>query len=165
MTFFKKMRQKFRVVSKHWATDVFITEKILNHPYEYGVAWAMIFSALNLLIRTSKDNNFVLLWFAVCAIISALFIIIGLYWRGKRLMGLTIELYGHLLAALIWAADLVIIYVLTNGQAGFALGVPVALMLAAIVKTCRVYVEKQKYRLAYRRAATINSSRQFREAG
>lgn len=159
---FKFFRQGFRKLSEHWATDLFYTEKILNHPYEYGVAWAMIFSALSLLVRA---NDQVIIWFCASSLVAALLIIVGLNWRGKRLMGLTIELYGHMLAAVIWAADFVIIYVLTDFQLIWQLGVPVALMLSAIFKTWRVYVEKQKYRIAYLRAATINSSRHFREAG
>lgn len=156
-----KFRKWLRYLFDHWANFV-ITEKIMNHPYEYGIAWAMIFSALNLLMVVQDQ---LLIWLCVFTFLASLLIIVGLNWRGKRLMGLTLELYGHMFATLVWAADFVIIINLINFQLVWNLGVPLSLMIAAGFKSWRVYAEKQVYKIAYRRAATINSSREFREAG
>lgn len=156
-----KLRKRLRHLFDRWSHFV-LSEKIMTHPYEYGVAWAMIFSALSLLVRGEGQA---IIWFCVFTFLASSLIIVGLNWRGKRLMGLTLELYGHMFATLVWAADFVIIANLRNFQLVWSLGVPLSLMIAAGFKAWWVYEEKQKYKIAYRRAATINSSREFREAG
>ena len=155
-----KYRKWLRRLFDRWSHFV-ITEKIRDRPYEYGIAWAMIFSALSLLVRGEGQ---IIIWFCVFTFLASSLIIIGLNWRGKRLMGLTLELYGHMFATLVWATDFVIIASLCNFQLDWSLGVPLSLMAAAGFKAWLVYEEKQKYKIAYQRAATINSSKKFREA-
>lgn len=142
-----------------WIESVFFPKQILLHPYEYGIAWALMFSGLSLMangheaygLRSSETLEILVF----SAWTSALFIMIGLHWKGKRAIGLAIERIGHLFSAFTWGFQTVITYQLLE-EFTWQLGVSASLMIAALVKLVWNHRETKKYLRAYHLHTTIS---------
>lgn len=110
-----------------------------RYPMTHAIAGAMLVSAF----RVSGSVGFVpttlALPFGVGAILAAILILVGLQWRGATLNRLTLEMFGHGLASVVWLANAIVRLVFVPGP-----GVLVPLFFLAASAARARYLHRER---------------------